>query len=343
MNRAVLVMTVILVFCIAWVAWAAPLASAQETADSERLFKEGVRLYQAKQYAEACPLLERSQAAAPTLKARGALALCYEGMGRVASAYKTWKELADQAKEAGAVEQPRMKRALQKIEQLAPHVARVVFQVVESPANVQVSLDGQALASTDLGAAIPVDPGAHTIDAKAPDRVDWHGNFDLGKPDEGKTRSLPIGPLAPIQRVDIQVPEGQPTVDNTTYARVPVEPTRHWPTLKYVGLATAGAGVVAITIGTIFAVSANSKWSDAKALGCDDNGTCRTRAGADLVNDAGSKATIGTIGIGAGIALVAGGAALWFFTPVEESTKSGVTPAVSIGPGGAHLGVKGSF
>lgn len=319
-------------------------AHAQETADSERLFKEGVRLYQAKQYAEACPLLERSQAAAPTLKARGALALCYEEIGRTASAYRTWRALADQAKEAGAVEQPRMKRALQKIEQLTPRIARVVFQVVESPPGVQVSLDGQALAATDLGVAIPVDPGSHTIDAKAPDRVDWHGTFDLGKPDEGKTRSLPIGPLAPIQRVEnVQVPEGQPTVDNSTFARVPAEPTRHWPTLKYVGVATAGAGVVALTVGVIFAVSANSKWSDAKAMGCDDNGTCRTQAGADLVNDAGSKKTVGIVGISAGIALVAGGAALWFFTPTEESAKPGVTPAVSIGPGGANLGVKGSF
>jgi hypothetical protein len=61
------------------------------------------------------------------------------------------------------------------------------------------------------------------------------------------------------------------------------------------------------------------------------------------VNDAHSKKTIGTIGIGAGIALVAGGAALWFFTRREESPKPAVTPAVSIGPGGAHLGVKGSF
>jgi hypothetical protein len=319
-------------------------AHAQEGADSERLYKEGWRLYQAKQYAEACPLLERSQAAAPTLRTRGALALCYEEIGRLASAYRTWKALADQAKEAGAVEQPRMKRALQKVEQLSPRVARVVFQVVESPPNVQVLLDGQPLAASELGAALPVDPGSHAIDAKAPDRVDWHGNFDLGKPDEGKTRSLPIGPLAPIQRVEnVQLPEGQGTVDNSAYSRTPAPPTRHWPTLRYVAIASAGAGVVAIAVGAIFAVSANSKWSDAKAMGCDDNGTCRTQAGVDLVNDAGSKSTIGTIGIGAGIALVAGGAALWFFTPSEESPKPSVTPAVSIGPDGAHLGLRGSF
>ena len=54
-------------------------AQAQDTADSARLYKEGWSLYQEKQYTEACPLLERSLAAAPTIRTRGALALCYEG------------------------------------------------------------------------------------------------------------------------------------------------------------------------------------------------------------------------------------------------------------------------
>ena len=323
--------------------WALP-ATAQETADGARLYNEGWRLYQDKQYAEACPLLERSLAAAPNIRTRGALALCYEAAGRVASAYKAWKAVADQAKEAGAVEHSRLKRAVQKIDQLSPRVTRVVFQLVDGPANVQVSLDGQPLGAGDLGVAVPVDSGQHTLDAKAPERVDWHSTFELGKPDEGKTRSLPIGPLAPIQRVEkiekVDLPPGRTSAE---VPKAPVEPPHRTPTLKYVGLATAGAGVVSIAVGTIFALSAKSKWNDAKAMGCDGSGVCKTHAGVDLVNDASSKATIGTIGFTAGIALVAGGAAMWFLAPSGEQAKPGVTPAVSVGPGGAHLGVKGSF
>ena len=111
-----------------------------------------------------------------------------------------------------------------------------------------------------------------------------------------------------------------------------------------VAIASAGAGVVALAVGTIFALQAHSNWNDAKGMGCDDSGVCRTQAGADLVNDAGSKATIGTIGISAGIVLIAGGAALWFFTPTpEREAKAAVTPSVSVGPGGAQLGVVGRF
>jgi hypothetical protein len=328
---AILVSTVPLLF--------AASAMAQDSGDSTRLYNEGWRLYQAKQYAEACPLLERSLAEAPTIRTRGALALCYEGLQRWASASKTWKAVADQAREAGAVEQVRMKRALQKVAELAPRVAQVVFQVADPPPGVKVTLDGQPLAASDLGVPVPVDPGAHTIDAKAPDRVDWHGSFELGKSDEGKTRSLPVGPLAPIERVpNAELPgPGETTVP---VARAPAEPQRRMPTLRYVAIATAGAGVVALAIGTVFAISANSKWNDAKSMGpCDDNGVCKTQQGVDLVNDAHSKATIGTIGITAGIVLVGGGAALWFLTPSSEVVR----PTVSIGPNGAQLGVAGRF
>jgi hypothetical protein len=219
----------------------------------------------------------------------------------------------------------------------------VVFQVVDSPAGVQVSLDGQPLAAGELGVALPVDSGKHAVEAKAPDRVDWRGAFELGKTDEGKTRSLPVGPLSPIQRVEkiekIEPPVGPATPERPAGPGAPAEPTTRTPPLKWVGLATAGAGVVAVTVGTIFALSARSTWNDAKAMGCDNNGVCKDPAAVNLVNDAGSKATIATIGITAGAVLVAGGAALWFLTPSSET----VTPTVSVGPGGAQLGVKGSF
>lgn len=322
----------------------APTAWAQDTADSARLYREGWSLYQQKQYAEACPLLERSLSAAPTLRTRGALALCYEGQARWASAYKTWKAVAEQAKQEGAVEAQRMKRANQKVTELAGKVAQMVFQVAPGATDVKVFLDGQQLAATDLGTAVPIDPGSHTVDAKASERVDWRGTFELGKTDEGKTRSFPVGPLQPIQRVErADLPPGQ-TGPETVPITPPEPPKPPMPTLKIVGLVSAGAGVVALAVGTIFALQANSKWSDAKGMGCDSSGTCRTQEGVDLVNDAGSKATIGTIGISAGIVLIAGGAALWFFTPTpERQAKASVTPSVSVGSGGAQLGLVGRF
>ena len=331
MAHALLVTTVALFLALP--------AHAQE-ADANRLYNEGWRLYKDKQYAEACPLLERSVATSPKIRNRGALALCYEATGRLASAYNTWRTVADQAHEAGAVETATLKRAVEKSEQLLKKITRVVFQVVDTNLTVQVSLDGRPLTAAELRAQVPVDPGEHKLEARAPDRVDWQSSFEIVAADAGKTRSLPIGPLAPIERVEkVELPPGTPTPERPGPAAAPIV-DRSPPThpLKYIGAATAGAGLVAIGLGTVFALGAKSKWNDAKDAGCDDNGVCRTQAGADLVNDAHSKATVGTIAFVGGIALIGGGVAMWLLAP-----SSSVTPEVSIGPSGAQLGVKGSF
>jgi hypothetical protein len=315
-------------------------AHAQE-ADATRLYNEGWRLYKEKQYAEACPLLERSVAASPKIRTRGALALCYEATGRLASAYSTWRAVADQAHEAGAVEAATLKRAVEKSAQLLPKITQVVFQVVDTNITVQVSLDGRPLTAAELRSQVPVDLGEHKLDARAPDRVDWHSSFEIGQGDAGKTRSLPIGPLAPIERVEkVELPPGTPTTERPVPPAPIVDRSPPTHPLKYIGLATAGAGVVAIGLGTVFAIGAKSKWNDAKDMGCDDNGTCRTQAGADLVSDAHSKATVGTIAFIGGIALIGGGVAMWLLAPPSSSA---VKPEVSIGPDGAQLGVKGSF
>jgi hypothetical protein len=309
-------------------------AHAQEATDAARLYREGWRLYRDKQYAEACPLLERSVAAAPKVRARGALALCYQDSGRLATAYQTWQVVAGEARAAGAAEAASLRLAERAIARLAPRLTRAELEVVDAPPQLRVSLDGQELAAADLGAPILVDPGLHTLEARAPERVDWQGSFEVTPADEGKTRSVPIGPLPPVPRVAEVEPAPAETAPAVTAA-----PARRTPTLRYVGLATAGAGVVALGVGTFAALSARSTWNDAKAMGCDDSGVCRTQAGVDLVNDASSKATLGTVFFSAGLALAAGGAALWFLTPSGEP----VTPSVAVGPGGAQLVVRGSF
>jgi hypothetical protein len=193
----------------------------------------------------------------------------------------------------------------------------------------------------EIGVPILVDPGEHTLEAKASDRVDWHSSFTIETVDAGKTRSVPIGPLVPIERVEkVELPS-VPTGPRPSVVP-PVEKGPPTPPLKYIALGTAGAGVVAIAVGTVFALGARSKWNDAKDLGCDDNGTCRTQAGVDLVNDAHSKSTVGTISFIGGIALIGGGVAMWFLAPSPKRAGA-VKPEVSIGPNGAELGVKGSF
>jgi hypothetical protein len=324
---------------------AAPGAHADDR-NAAHLYNEGWQLYKDKQYAEACPLLERSLAESAAIRTRGALALCYEAAGKYASAYNTWRAVAEQAAGAGATEAATLKRAVEKTEQLAARITRMVIEPADSPAGLQVWLDGRLLAASELNAPVPVDPGEHTIEARAPDRVDWKSSFQIVASDAGETRRLPIEPLAPSKPVRVAQPPPPPPPTRVVEEPPPtavVEQRPPIPPFKIAAVATASAGVVAIAVGTIFALRARSNWHDAKALDCDGKGVCRTQEGRALVNDAGSKATIGTISFVAGVALIGGGAAIWFLAPPPRNSEPAVTPDVSVGRGGAHVSLRGTF
>jgi hypothetical protein len=330
------------------VSLAAPGAHADDRS-AARLFNEGWQLYKDKQYAEACPLIERSLAASPTIRTRGALAQCYESWGKYASAYNTWQAVAEQAARAGAAEAATLKRAVDKTEQLVARITRMVIEPAGSPAGLQVWLDGRLLAANELNAPVPVDPGEHTIEAKAPERVDRKSTFEVATSEAGATRHLPIEPLAPIEpvHVDTPPPPGPPPPPRqpppTPSPSPVVEKPPPTPRLKYAAVASAGAGGVAVVVGTIFAFAARSSWHDAKAHGCDGHGVCRSQDDVDLVNKAGSRATIATISLVTGVALIGGGGAMWFLARSPGKPEPAVTPDVSAGRGGVHLSLRGTF
>lgn len=318
----------------------APAARAQENTDAQRLYKEGWRLYQDKQYAEACPLLERSVAASATVVNRGALALCYESSGKVGSAYRAWQAVADQASSSTSSDAQRARRAaLKKVEQLRAKVPMLVLRADGVPADTQISLDGKAVPPDELGVAVAVDPGPHVVAAHAAGHRDFSASVDAARAADGQPQEVKVGPLEKLPPPEIARPN-PPTGPTIPAGAAPKDTERRGgSSLRWVGLGVAGAGVVALGVGTVFGLGAKSKWDDAKDAGCDDDGNCPNRAAADLVDDARSKATLSTVTVIAGVGLVAGGVALYFLAPRERA----VTPSVAVGPGGATLGVQGAF
>jgi hypothetical protein len=55
------------------------------------------------------------------------------------------------------------------------------------------------------------------------------------------------------------------------------------------------------------------------------------------------KATVATITLIAGAALIGGGGAMWFLTPSPGRPEPAVTPEVSVGRGGVHVSLGGTF
>ena len=272
-------------------------AGAAEAAAAQSLFDEGRQLLDAGKPALACPKLEESNRLAPAPGTQFHLARCYESIGRTASAWALFLEVAATARSAGkgAEEQAARDRA----KKLAPTLAHLVVAVAPERQvdGFTITYDGKALRKGLWGNSFAVDPGEHHLVARAPEHTDWRKTVVVSP---GRAATVVVPALRAIKTVPDPDPFPPPEHDRSSSG----SSTR---TLGYV---TAGAGVVALGLGSYFGLRAFSKWDDRNQHCPEDR--CDAAA-VDLGNDASTAATISSISFGAG-ALLGGLAVYWIAT-----------------------------
>ncbi len=160
---------VVLVLAGATPASAAPPTDAAATA--EVLFREAREMMARGDNAAACPKLAESQRIDPSVGTLLNLGDCYERIGRTASAWATFNDAAAMAIRAEQPERARFAKG--RAEALGPKLARLTVEVRASAQGLTVERDGVALGAATWAAALPVDPGPHTLVAKAPHRKTW--------------------------------------------------------------------------------------------------------------------------------------------------------------------------
>src|SRR5690606_28810130 len=86
--------------------------------------------------------------------------------------------------------------ARRKVDELAPLVPRVTIRLGgPSPEGLVVELDGVALGEASLGTGLAVDPGEHTIAARADGREPWETTTSIAA---SETREVVIPALAAV-------------------------------------------------------------------------------------------------------------------------------------------------
>ncbi|WP_437939271.1 hypothetical protein [Sorangium sp. So ce341] len=118
-------------------------ARAADTATAQALFDDAKKLMAAGKYAEACPKLEESQSLAPGLGTQLNLALCYENLGRTASAWSLYLEVAGGARAANQLD--REKVARQQAAALEGKLSCLTITVSEPPEGIEVKRDGKPI------------------------------------------------------------------------------------------------------------------------------------------------------------------------------------------------------
>jgi hypothetical protein len=319
--------------------------SAQTSATAESLFREGRALTEAGDHAAACAKFEASQALEPTAGTLINLADCHERLGRTATAWAEFLRVAAMSRSAGQTDRERVAR--DRARALEPKLVRLQV-TVEPEAAIEalvVRRGATTLPPASWGSSIPVDPGTHVVVANAPGFEEFSTEVVVEQP--GQTVTVHIPPLTPKPLVvasPAPVPETQPAQPAQPapppalpppVAERPVDPGSGQRTLAIV-IGSVGLGGVAL--GSVYGVMAKGSWDDATDAGCS-NGTCPTARAQDYSDDANSQATVSTISMAAGGALLGAGIVLYLLAPEQESTT--FVPQVT--QHSAALGLGGRF
>jgi hypothetical protein len=303
-----------------------------EQAAAQVLFDEGKALAQAGNYAVACPKFEESQRLDPRIATEFKLADCFEHAGRTASAWVHFLSVATAT--AALHDAAREEVARARAKALEPRLSRLSIQVnAGDTAGLVLRRDGAEVGRAQWATPVPIDPGAHVVEAAAPGRIAWKTTITVADGDATASVAIPELVLA-VEPVVV------PPVPTVPPAAPTIEPSR--PTFgaqRVAGVVVGVAGLALAGVGTAFGLLAKSN-RDASVPYCPKPGALCTQPGLDLYDQAKTDATVSTATFIAGGAAVALGVVLLAIAPssrVKPGTTLGMAPLVTPGFAGAAL------
>lgn len=305
---------------VAVAALSVPRPAAAQATDrvlAEAMFREGRELMDQNKVAEACAKFAESYRLDRALGTLVNLALCHEKDGKTATA---WAEFTDAAAEAAAEKDDReafARRHVAALEAELPRLQLAVASATEALPTLEIKLDGHAIGKAAWSTPLPIDPGDHELTATADDKSSFRAKIAIPKGAGVTNAHVPALTDAP-----------KPIVVQSIAP--PPEPIAQGGTQRLLGYIVGGVGVAGLAVGLGFGASALSLKGDRDAR-C--NGGFCDPEGLDKDKSARDAATISTIGVIAGGALLAGGVALVLTAP---KTKKPVS--VGIAPNGVVLG-----
>jgi hypothetical protein len=315
---------------------ALPRTSLADKSAAVLLFDEAERLMTAQRMSEACPKFGESYRLDPQIGVLLHLADCQERIGKLASAWASFREAGDLAEKLG---DPRAAEARGYAAALEPRLPRLTVTVSEAARvpGLEVRREGQPIGEPLWGSGVPVDPGEHQVEASAPGKKPWSGRVTVES--EGQQVALEVPPL---EAAPVPEDEAAPMMDPGTPVTADVGvPTAGAP-LRTIGLVVGGVGVVGLGVGGYFVLRSKGLDDESKEDGhCNAQNEC-DRVGGAKRDDAFSAARIATVAFIAGGVLTATGVTLFLVGGPKKHTAS-VEAAPVAGQGVAGLTVRGAF
>jgi hypothetical protein len=317
--------------------WIAALPARAQSVEAEALFREGKRLIKEGNLAAGCEKLEASDRLEPSVGTELNLGDCREKNGQLASAWAAFLKAAGNAKKAGN-DKGRETEARNRAAKLEPRLSYLTISVPQASrvAGLTIARNGTTIDEALWNSGVPVDVGTYQITGQAPGHEPW--NTTAKVVGEGARVSVEVprfksieemvaktsGPVGPTTQPEGQT-EPEPSVEKD------VATPGMFTTKRKIAVGVAAIGVLGASAAVVFGLKAKDLQKQADDL-CPDT-TCSNQMAIDLNDDAKSAALKTNIGIGIGVAGVAGAVVLWVLgAPVAAPSADEDEEAISLRP-----------
>lgn len=276
-------------------AWADPNVSEAELATARALFEEGLAREDAKDWSGALERFKRVAEIRDTAQVLYNMALCYERLGKLASADAFYGRAIEKGGAPDVVKLAAQRRAALK--------DKIPEITLDAPSDLTLTLDGDPVTA---GSAIAIDPGKHEVVANR--------GVDAAR----KTFEITTG------KITITVPVPAAAATSSPSPSPPPPQERHFPILAAV---TGGIALGAAVAGISAAVSRASTIDDLDQACAPDRAHCPESARAD-VDHLGRTTLIANLGFGVAIVatLVTAGVVYFGYVRKPSGSAGGISP-----------------
>jgi hypothetical protein len=340
-------------------------AGGPEAAAAEEAFDRGREQMKAGLYTEACASFDESERLDPQIGTLYNLASCWEKVGKLASAWTAFREVAQRDSNA-----TRRKAADDHAAALKPRMPKLVIKMDAPPPGMTVTLNGGDVTKL-LGIETPMDLGTYAIVVTAKGYQGWGAEATIAKegetvtvtvpklvPGSGRAPTVVVG-TKPRPKPEVkQTPPPKPEVKQTPPPKPVVaaikpapEPVESVETSApssghgHLGLFVAGGGGALVIGGLVAGVLARGKLDDAEKI-CP-NKACATMddqtAANALLAQSRTRGNISTGLVGVGAAAVIAGGVLWFMSSRDDHEAPQTAIAPVAGPSEVGVVVMGQF
>jgi len=355
-----------------------PAGSSDDLVKAGVAFREGRAALDAGRIEEACVSLDKSLALSRQLETLSAAARCHELLGKTATAWAERTEASVMATTAGQTDRAGVER--DEASRLAARLSKLEI-VAPKTVGLVVKRDGVVLTEAQLGVALAVDPGPHTITAEAQGYATRTTTVKVGADADRQTVTIPALEPAPAGSAtpgdakpgdaepgDAKPGDAKPGDANGASHTPPNDgppsssdgatpPTdglgRREGALNPLGVTafiSTSVGAVGIAMGTLFGVIVLGDVGAAE----DDPSLCPnqrcTTKGRQVIDEAKTKATISTVGFAVGGVALAAGVGMFIViavtsddAPPADAAPKKTTVRLAPGPGDVGAGLSVTF